>query len=74
MLCDQLQISSTELIGLANNRHPRVDILDPGIGVGGHCIAIDPVCCIHVSEGHNDDPVGMRLTEKNRVGDRSCTS
>ena len=42
MLCDQLQISSTELIGLAN-RHPRVDILNPGIGVGGHCIAIDPL-------------------------------
>ena len=31
-----------ELIGLAN-RHPRVDILNPGIGVGGHCIAIDPL-------------------------------
>ena len=45
MLCEQLQISSTELISLAN-RHPRVDILKPGIGVGGHCIAIDP-CLLH---------------------------
>ncbi len=33
--------SGGELIGLAN-RHPRVDILQPGPGVGGHCIAVDP--------------------------------
>ncbi|WP_150538258.1 UDP-N-acetyl-D-mannosamine dehydrogenase [Actinobacillus vicugnae] len=41
MICDKLQISVWELIALAN-RHPRVNILQPGAGVGGHCIAVDP--------------------------------
>ncbi|MDB2373838.1 UDP-N-acetyl-D-mannosamine dehydrogenase [Psychrosphaera haliotis] len=40
-ICDQLQINVWELIKLAN-RHPRVNILNPGPGVGGHCIAVDP--------------------------------
>ena len=41
IICDKLKISVWELIKLAN-RHPRVDILQPGAGVGGHCIAVDP--------------------------------
>lgn len=41
MVCDQLDINVWELITLAN-RHPRVNILQPGPGVGGHCIAVDP--------------------------------
>lgn len=41
IICDTLDIDVWELIGLAN-RHPRVDILQPGAGVGGHCIAVDP--------------------------------
>ncbi|MBM74417.1 MAG: UDP-N-acetyl-D-mannosamine dehydrogenase [Proteobacteria bacterium] len=41
MLCDQLEIDVWELIQLAN-RHPRVNILNPGPGVGGHCLAVDP--------------------------------
>lgn len=41
MICDQLHIDVWELIKLAN-RHPRVNILQPGAGVGGHCIAVDP--------------------------------
>lgn len=41
MICDQLNINVWELIALAN-RHPRVNILQPGAGVGGHCIAVDP--------------------------------
>lgn len=41
MICDQLDIDVWELIRLAN-RHPRVKILNPGPGVGGHCIAVDP--------------------------------
>lgn len=41
IVCDKLGISVWELIRLAN-RHPRVDILKPGPGVGGHCIAVDP--------------------------------
>lgn len=41
MICDRLGINVWELIELAN-RHPRVSILQPGPGVGGHCIAVDP--------------------------------
>lgn len=41
MICDELNINVWELISLAN-RHPRVNILQPGPGVGGHCIAVDP--------------------------------
>jgi UDP-N-acetyl-D-mannosaminuronic acid dehydrogenase len=41
MICDHLSIDVWELITLAN-RHPRVKILQPGPGVGGHCIAVDP--------------------------------
>jgi UDP-N-acetyl-D-mannosaminuronic acid dehydrogenase len=41
MICDELDIDVWELIRLAN-RHPRVNILQPGPGVGGHCIAVDP--------------------------------
>ncbi|MEI4801148.1 UDP-N-acetyl-D-mannosamine dehydrogenase [Bacillus sp. NPDC077411] len=41
MICDELNINVWELINLAN-RHPRVNILQPGPGVGGHCIAVDP--------------------------------
>lgn len=41
MICDQEGINVWELIKLAN-RHPRVNILQPGPGVGGHCIAVDP--------------------------------
>jgi len=41
VICDKLDIDVWELIRLAN-RHPRVNILQPGPGVGGHCIAIDP--------------------------------
>lgn len=41
VICDHLDINVWELIQLAN-RHPRVNILQPGPGVGGHCIAVDP--------------------------------
>lgn len=41
LICDRLGIDVWELIDLANH-HPRVNILQPGPGVGGHCIAVDP--------------------------------
>ena len=41
MICDKAKINVWELIKLAN-KHPRVNILQPGTGVGGHCIAVDP--------------------------------
>ena len=41
IICDKVGINVWELISLAN-KHPRVNILQPGCGVGGHCIAVDP--------------------------------
>jgi UDP-N-acetyl-D-mannosaminuronic acid dehydrogenase len=41
LICDKLKINVWEMIKLANH-HPRVNILQPGPGVGGHCIAVDP--------------------------------
>ena len=41
LICDRLGIDVWELVRLSN-RHPRVNILNPGPGVGGHCIAVDP--------------------------------
>lgn len=41
MICDKVDVNVWELINLAN-KHPRVNILKPGCGVGGHCIAVDP--------------------------------
>jgi UDP-N-acetyl-D-mannosaminuronic acid dehydrogenase len=46
ILCDKFNINVWELISLAN-RHPRVNILNPGSGVGGHCIAVDPWFIVH---------------------------
>jgi UDP-N-acetyl-D-mannosaminuronic acid dehydrogenase len=51
ILCDKFNIDVWELIALAN-RHPRVNILQPGAGVGGHCIAVDPWFIVHA--GGND--------------------
>lgn len=48
LICDELEINVWELIRLAN-RHPRVKILQPGPGVGGHCIAVDPWFIVHSS-------------------------
>lgn len=41
LICDRLKINVWDLIAMAN-LHPRVNILSPGPGVGGHCIAVDP--------------------------------
>jgi UDP-N-acetyl-D-mannosaminuronic acid dehydrogenase len=41
MICDEANLDVFELISLAN-KHPRVNILNPGVGVGGHCLAVDP--------------------------------
>ncbi len=46
LLCEHLEIDVHVAIDLANH-HPRVEILDPGIGVGGHCIPVDPRFLIH---------------------------
>ena len=46
ILCDKFEIDVWELIKLTN-RHPRVNVLNPGAGVGGHCIAVDPWFIVH---------------------------
>jgi UDP-N-acetyl-D-mannosaminuronic acid dehydrogenase len=46
MICDRLGVDVWEVRELAN-RHPRVSILEPGAGVGGHCIAVDPWFIVH---------------------------
>lgn len=46
MFCDAFDVDVREIIELAN-RHPRVNILSPGPGVGGHCISVDPWFLVH---------------------------
>lgn len=51
MIAEAENINTWEVIALAN-RHPRVNILQPGPGVGGHCIAVDPWFIVHRSPQH----------------------
>ena len=59
LICDKAGINVWELIELAN-KHPRVHILQPGCGVGGHCIAVDPYFITA------DFPVESQLIAKSR--------
>jgi UDP-N-acetyl-D-mannosaminuronic acid dehydrogenase len=59
LICDKAGINVWELIELAN-KHPRVKILQPGSGVGGHCIAVDPWFIV------SDYPLESRLIGKAR--------
>ncbi len=61
IICDRFGIDVWELIRLAN-RHPRVDILQPGAGVGGHCIAVDPWFIV------SSAPEDARLIHTARLG------
>ena len=63
ILCDKFEINSWELIELAN-RHPRVNILKPGVGVGGHCIAVDPWFIVH--KGGDDAKIIRTAREVNK--------
>jgi UDP-N-acetyl-D-mannosaminuronic acid dehydrogenase len=47
-VCARLGVDAGEAIALAN-RHPRVNVLSPGIGVGGHCVAVDPWFLVHAA-------------------------
>lgn len=51
MICEEQGVDVWELIRLAN-RHPRVNILQPGCGVGGHCIAVDPWFIVNSAPEH----------------------
>ena len=59
MICEKAGINVWELIDLAN-KHPRVNILKPGAGVGGHCIAVDPYFIL------SDYPLESQLIAKAR--------
>jgi len=50
MLCSDMDIDVRELISLSN-RHPRVNVLNPGCGVGGHCISVDPWFIVDSANG-----------------------
>jgi len=60
ILCDKMDIDVWELISLAN-RHPRVNILQPACGVGGHCIAVDPWFIVNA---YPDDAQLMRTARE----------
>ncbi len=60
ILCDKFDINVWKLIAFAN-RHPRVNILQPGAGVGGHCIAVDPWFIVHAG----GDDARMICTARN---------
>lgn len=74
VIADTLDLDVWDVIRLAN-RHPRVNILQPGPGVGGHCIAVDPWFIVHSDPANarlirtarqvNDDKVGFTV-------DRAC--
>lgn len=59
LICDKAAINVWELIALAN-KHPRVTILQPGCGVGGHCIAVDPYFIV------SDYPMESQIIAKAR--------
>ena len=59
LICDKADINVWELIKLAN-KHPRVNILQPGCGVGGHCIAVDPYFIV------SDYPLESKIIGKAR--------
>jgi UDP-N-acetyl-D-mannosaminuronic acid dehydrogenase len=52
VICDQLQLNVWNVIEMAN-RHPRVNILKPGPGVGGHCISVDPWFIVETAPGNS---------------------
>src|SRR3546814_3510830 len=52
MMAGHLRVYGWEVIRLANP-HPRVNILQPGPGVGGHCIAVDPWFLVHGAPDHS---------------------
>jgi len=62
IICDKAGINVWDMIALAN-KHPRVNILNPGTGVGGHCIAVDP--WFIVSEFPEESPLIRKSREAN---------
>ena len=65
ILCDKLEVDVFKLIELAN-LHPRVSILKPGTGVGGHCIAVDPWFLVHNNRLESKFLIEARKTNKEK--------
>lgn len=76
MICDNQGIDVWKVIALAN-RHPRVNILQPGAGVGGHCIAVDPWFIV-ASDPENSNLIRTAREVNNRKSDwvveKICTA
>lgn len=66
ILCEKHKVNFEEVIELAN-KHPRVNILEPGIGVGGHCIPIDPWFLVENYKNKNSVIRNSRLVNKNKT-------
>lgn len=76
IVADEMDLDIWEVIRLAN-RHPRVNILQPGPGVGGHCIAVDPWFIVHGAPNHtplirvarevNDQKINHVLDQASRL-------
>ena len=71
IICDEADIDVWELINLAN-KHPRVNILTPGPGVGGHCIAIDPLFII--SDFPNNSKIIKQARKTNDYKSKWCVN
>ncbi len=67
IVADQMGLDVWEVIRLAN-RHPRVNILQPGPGVGGHCIAVDPWFIVHGAPDHTPLIRTAREVNDGKVG------
>ncbi len=65
LICDKLDINVWKLIKLAN-LHPRVDIMQPGPGVGGHCIAVDPWFIVHSAPSESKLICASRIVNDNK--------
>ncbi|MHA1249018.1 MAG: nucleotide sugar dehydrogenase [Candidatus Helarchaeota archaeon] len=63
LICNKFSRSAYDIIELAN-KHPRVNILRPGCGVGGHCIPKDPVLLYYASIGKNFDPILIKVARE----------
>ena len=74
-ICEHLDLDVWEIISLANH-HPRVNVLNPGPGVGGHCIAVDPWFIVAAAPEHAKLIRRAREVNDSRPGDswNACAS
>jgi UDP-N-acetyl-D-mannosaminuronic acid dehydrogenase len=66
IICEKVDVNPWELVNLAN-KHPRVNILNPGVGVGGHCIAVDPWFLVSEFKKESNLIATVRKTNLNKT-------